>query len=112
MFDKLHRIGCTVRKVIDHDIVLMTLTEDEIEIMAEMEHTRWNVERLRNEWTWGKERDIMKVISPYLVGWSELPEDVKERDGQTVRKIPEFLAKVGLEIQRQFCRQPSSGETR
>jgi hypothetical protein len=112
MFDKLHRIGCTVRKVTDRDIVLMTFTEDEIEIMAEMEHTRWNEERLRDGWRWGKKRDIIKKTSPYLVGWSELLEDVKERDRQTVRKIPEFLAKVRLEIQRQFCRQPSSGETR
>ena len=44
----LHRIGCTVRKVTDRDIVLMTFTEDETEIMAEMEHTLWNVERLRD----------------------------------------------------------------
>jgi len=51
MFDKLHRIGCTVRKVTDRDIVLMAFIEDEIEIMAEMEHTRWNVERLRDGWT-------------------------------------------------------------
>jgi len=80
--------------------------------MAEMEHTRWNVERLRDGWTWGKKVDIIKKISPYLVGWPELPEDVKERDRQTVRKIPEFLTKVGLDIQRQLCRQPSSGETR
>ena len=65
---------------------------------------------IRYRWTWGKERDIIKKISPYLVGWSELFEDMKERDRQTVRKITEFLAKVGLEIQRQFCRQPSSGE--
>jgi len=65
---------------------------------------------LRDGWTWGKERDIIKKTSPYLVGWSELSEDVKERDRQTVHKITEFLAKVGLEIQRQFCRQPSSGE--
>lgn len=80
--------------------------------MAEMEHTRWNVERLRNGWTWGKKVDIIKKINPCLVGWSELPGDVKKRFRQTVRKIPEFLAKVGLDIQQQLCRQPSSGETR
>jgi hypothetical protein len=89
----------------------MTFTKDEIEIMAEMEHTRWSVEQLHDGCTWGKNRDIIKK-SPYLVGWSELPKDVKERNRQTVCKIPEFLAKVGLEIQRQFCRQPISGETR
>ncbi|MBA7640533.1 hypothetical protein ES703_48202 [subsurface metagenome] len=42
----------------------------------------------------------MKKTSPYLVGWSELPDNVKERDRELVRQIPEFLAKVGLEIHR------------
>jgi hypothetical protein len=100
IFDKLLQIGCTVHKVTERDIVLMTFTEDEIEIMAEMEHARWNVERLRDGWRWDEKRDMIKKTSPYLVGWSELPEDAKERDRQTVRKIPEFLAKVGLEVRR------------
>ncbi len=111
IFEKLHRIGCAVYKVTHRNITLMTFTEDEVEVMAEMEHTRWNVERLRDGWRWGKKRDTIKKTSPYLVDWSELPEDVKEQDRQTVRKIPEFLAKVGLEVQRQLCRQPGSGET-
>ena len=43
---KLRQIGCTVHKVNDRDIAPMTFTEDEVEIMAEIEHARWNVERL------------------------------------------------------------------
>jgi hypothetical protein len=100
IFDKLHRIGCTVHKITDRDIVLMEFTEDEIEIMAKMEHARWKDERLLDGWRWGEKRDIIKKTSPYLIDWSELPEDVKERDRQTVCKIPEFLAKVGLEVRR------------
>jgi len=40
IFDKLHRIGCTAHKVTGRDIVPMKFTEAEIEIMAEIEHTR------------------------------------------------------------------------
>jgi len=100
IFEKLRQIGCTVHKVTDRDIVLMTFTEDEVEIMAEMEHARWNVERFLDGWKWGDRRDVTKKTSPYLVGWSELPDDVKEWDRQTVRKIPQFMAKVGLEVHR------------
>lgn len=100
IFDKLHQIGCTVHKVTNRDITPITFTEDEIEIMAEMEHARWNMERLRDGWKWDEKRDVIKKTSPYLVGWSELPEDAKESDRQTVRRIPEFLAKVGLEVRR------------
>lgn len=99
-FEKLHQLGYTVHKITDRDITLMMFPEDEIEIMAEMEHGRWNVERLLDGWRWEERRDVMKKTSPYLVGWSELPDDVKERDREPVRQIPEFLAKVGLEIHR------------
>ena len=51
-------------------------------------------------WKWGEERDVVKKTSPYLVPWSDLPDDVKEWDRETVRKIPEILAGVGLEVHR------------
>jgi len=101
IFSKLLRIRCTVVKVIGRKAVKMTFTKDEVEIMAEMEHGRWNVERLLDGWKPGEKRDVDNKISPSLTSWNKLPEDVKEWDRDTVRKIPEFLAKVGLEIQRQ-----------
>lgn len=100
IFEKLRQIGCTVHKVADREIKLISFSDDEVELMAEMEHGRWNAERLLEGWTWGDKKDVDKKISPYLVSWSELPEDVKEWDRATVRKIPEFLAKVSLEIRR------------
>lgn len=69
--------------------------------MAEMEHARWNVERLLDGWKRGEKIDVLNKVSPHLVGWADLPEDVKEWDRKTVRKIPEYLAKVGLEVRRQ-----------
>jgi len=98
--EKLHRIGCTVRKGIGSHIRQVALTQGEIEIMAEMEHERWNAERLRDGWKLGKTKDVGNKISPYLVGWSELPDDAKEWDREAVRRIPEILAKVGLEVRR------------
>lgn len=98
--EKLRCIGCTIRRAKGRDVSLMEFTEDEIERMAEMEHARWNVERLLDGWKWGEERDVIKKTSPYLVPWSDLPDDVKEWDRETVRKIPEILARVGLEVHR------------
>jgi len=101
IFEKLREIGCTVQKVTGRKIKLITFTKDEVEPLAEIEHGRWNTERLLEGWTWGEKKDVARKISPYLVSWSELPEDVKEWDRNTVRKIPAFLTKVGLEIRRQ-----------
>lgn len=101
IFEKLSQIGCTVHKVTDPPVSLMTFTKDEIEVMAEMEHARWSVERLLKGWKWGEKRDVINKVSPYLVSWADLPDDVREWDRQAVRNMPELLAKVGLEIRRQ-----------
>jgi hypothetical protein len=100
MFRKLQNIGCSVDKVHDRTIEQIEFTGEEIEAMAEMEHERWNAERLSDGWKLGQTKNVTRKISPYLVDWADLPEDVKEWDRETVRKIPEFLAKVGLEVRR------------
>ena len=98
---KLNRIGCTVHKAANTDIRLMTFSGDELEIMAEMEHQRWYAERLLAGWVLGEERDTVKKTSPYLVPYSELPDDIRELDRRMVRNLPALLAKNGLEIHRQ-----------
>ena len=49
---------------------------------------------------YGEKRDVEKKISPYLVPWIKLADEVKEWDIQTVRELPTFLAKVKFEIYR------------
>ena len=100
IFEKLRSIRCQVNQVTDRKIAVMSFTKSEIEIMAEIEHARWNIERLQDGWQIGTPKDVKKKISPYLVSWQELPEDVKEWDRQAVRAIPKLLADAGLEIRR------------
>ena len=66
--------------------------------MAELEHERWVSERLTAGWVYSKERDASKKISPYLVPWNELPDEIKEYDRQTIRALPDLLASVKFEI--------------
>lgn len=100
IFRKLRQVGCAVHKVSPRQVVLITFTAEEIEIMAKMEHERWNSERLREGWKPGKKKNAANKISPYLVPWAQLPEEAKEWDREVVRRIPELLAQVGLEIRR------------
>ena len=100
IFRKLQCIGCSVHKVTDRTIRRIRFTRDEIEAMAEMEHARWNAERLLSGWKFGAKKDILRKTTPYLVGWAELPNPVKEKDRRIVRSIPGLLARVGLEIRR------------
>jgi hypothetical protein len=97
---KLRQIGCEIHEVTDREPAAMSFSEAEIETMAEMEHGRWNVERLMDGWRWGSEKDVERKISPYLVSWRDLPEEIKEWDRETVRAIPDYLARKRLEIRR------------
>jgi ppGpp synthetase/RelA/SpoT-type nucleotidyltranferase len=97
---KLRDIGCSVRPVTDRKIVLMSFTDEEVERLSEMEHGRWNAERLTRGWRWGDEKDTTRKISPSLVPWSELPENVRDYDRKTVRAIPRYLEAIGLEVRR------------
>jgi hypothetical protein len=96
---KLRSIGCGFAPVVDRAPKTIEFTPEEVEVMAEIEHERWVSERLLDGWVYG-ERDVEKRISPYLVPWNSLTDDVKEWDRQTVRELPKFLAKAKFEIYR------------
>jgi ppGpp synthetase/RelA/SpoT-type nucleotidyltranferase len=99
-FEKLSRMGYRANKATDLKISPIKFTEAQIEKMAEMEHARWNGERFLDGWMWGEEKDVANKISPYLVGWSDLSENEKDWDRDTVRKIPKFFAEAKMEVIR------------
>jgi hypothetical protein len=73
-------------------------SNEQIEILAEMEHGRWVVERLLAGWTYGQIRDDQRKIRPQLISWADLPEAEREKDRESVRKTPQKLADAGYEI--------------
>lgn len=96
--EKLQRIGFDIMPFVEKPEKRFEFTEEQVEILAEMEHERFVDERLKNGWVYGSPRDPVKKISPYLVPWSELTEEVKDWDRNPVRKIPDRLEACGLEI--------------
>ncbi|MGA7075059.1 MAG: RyR domain-containing protein [Halobacteriota archaeon] len=101
IISKLREIGCTMHDVGIENAKLAQLTNEEIERLAEMEHARWTIERLRDGWIYGPERNVEDKVSPYLLPWHMLSEEVKEWDRNSVREIPQYLAKVGIEVRRE-----------
>jgi ppGpp synthetase/RelA/SpoT-type nucleotidyltranferase len=97
---KLRRIGCVIVPA-DAPGEPAALTPADVELMAEIEHGRWNVERLRAGWRWAEQRDPSRQQSPYLVAWPDVPDEVREYDREAVRAIPDLLAEVGLSIRRE-----------
>jgi len=97
---KLDAVGCRIQAWTDWTGEGMAFTPADIETMAVLEHERWCRERLAEGWTAGPDRDDRRKVTPYLVAWDELAEDVKDYDRNAVRALPEVLAFAGYEIVR------------
>lgn len=98
---KLRAVGC--RRVPLSQLKgpkVETFTPEEVELLAEMEHTRWCAERYFAGWQHGAVKDKLRKISTELVPWSELPEATREYDRAPVRKIPALLATTGHAVER------------
>jgi len=98
----LEAVGFGVRKAAAKPVVFRGFTRNEIERMAELEHGRWNIERLRDGWRPGPRDDVAKTHN-CLAPWEDLPdgpEGVKRFDREAVGVFPEILAKAGLEVYR------------
>lgn len=99
--EKLKAIGCGITELGDGELGEFEFTREEIELLARMEHERWVEERLANGWTVGP-KDIDKKTTPWLlVPYEELPDEEQEKDRESVRGIPKFLAKIGVAVRRQ-----------
>jgi len=95
---KLKAIRCGIAPLMDWDVRAPDIFQENIELLAEMEHDRWMDERLRDGWQLGELRDVSQKVSPYLVPWNNLQENIKDYDRNTVGGLPVFLAKVGFRI--------------
>ena len=73
--------------------------EDGIRLLAEMEHGRWNVERLLRGWRHSETKDIAGKLNPCLVPWPALTningQDFQPYDLDAVRAAASDDVSVG-----------------
>lgn len=74
------------------------LDETRIEKLAQMEHGRWNVERLGFGWRYAREKDVLKRLSPYLIPWQKVPPEIQKYDLNAIRDLPRKLREIELEL--------------
>ena len=96
--NKMDAIGCHIEKLSDR--CLESFTTEEIEMMSVMEHDRWMNERVTNGWVYGPQKNADLRISPYIVPWEELSEEIREYDRETVRNIIPVLKSIGMGVVR------------
>ena len=99
MFIKLQAVNCGLEPLISWDEPLFSFTPKEVEKLAELEHVRWVEERIAEGWKPGVKNKELKT-TPWLIPYSQLPEEMKEFDRDPVRNIPALLARIDLKVVR------------
>ncbi len=74
------------------------LNPETIESLAELNHQLYCEMMSRKGYAYGSVRDDNKKKHPYLVQFSELPDEVKESNRNAVKQLPEKLEKIGYVI--------------
>lgn len=94
--NKLDLMGWEMRPEGSAGEVITEIPDDLVEILAVYEHDEWVRERLGYGWTYGEVKDNENKISPYLVPYNELSEEIKNLDRDTIRNIPTLLGMIGM----------------
>jgi hypothetical protein len=95
---KLGAIGRRVLSVDDAAGDVPSLSADEVELLAELEHERWMRSRTAAGWTLGP-RDDERRRHPDLIPWAELGESRRDIDRAFARALPELLARAGFVVE-------------
>jgi hypothetical protein len=95
---KLERVGLTIAPLNEWDREPLTLTREQVEEMAIVEHDRWVAERVALGWRLGPTKDVEGRSHPDLVAWAELSEPIRDYDRNLVRDIPAMLADIGYAV--------------
>lgn len=98
---KLKAVGCGIAPLTDWDAAAFGFASEEVERMAQMEHGRWCDDLRREGWKHASgPKNPAQKTHPALVPWEALPEADKETNRASVRELPAFLARAGLQVYR------------
>jgi len=88
---KLRAIGCETVNISDPREAVTKFKSEDIELLAELEHIRWNAERWLAGWRYGPPGKKAERISPHLGPWNDLDPSIKKYDYDAITQIPERL---------------------
>ena len=101
---KLDMVGCELADISDEREAIESFSDEEVEDLAIFEHDEWCKEKIGTGWEYGPEKDTDNYITPYLVPWDDLTEDIKDYDREPVRNIPSLMQSLGLKVVRSKIR--------
>jgi voltage-gated potassium channel Kch len=104
---KLRAIGCKMVKASEPGEAIEKIDWKEIEMLAPVEHARWNAERRLAGWRYGTPSNKNLRISENIAEWENLDKSIREYDEQAIADIPAVLQRANPPLK--VVRLPSSG---
>ena len=96
---KLAALGYGMKHVPSRALGTVKLDDDEIEVMARMEHERWFREQGGMGWTHAPGgEDAWRRTTPRMVPWPQLEDNLRKGYRDSVRIIPQILTNAGFEV--------------
>ena len=98
---KLRAVRCFMLNEVRSDplIHVPEFSSEDLDMLSEMEHERFNAERLQRQWRMGP-RNSKQRTTPFLVPWRDLTQEWKDVDRVMVECVPRVLDKAGYYIYR------------
>lgn len=81
-------------------VVLPEELSELAEMIAKNVHEVWSAGRMKDGWTYGKERNDAEMKHPCLVPYEELTEVEKEYDRNTSQQTLKLIMKLGFKIEK------------
>jgi hypothetical protein len=98
---KLRAVNCFMLNEERSDplVHIPEFTTEDLDMLSEMEHERFNAERLQRQWKMGP-RNSKQRTTPFIVPWRDLTQEWKDVDRVMVECVPRVLATAGYRIYR------------
>lgn len=97
----LAKAGFRLIPLRDWNAADLKIEDEDVSIMAPLEHKRWCQEKISEGWKYGPDKDDEQMTNPNLVLWEELPYDGINKNKKFIRDLPKVLARAGFQIERQ-----------
>ncbi|WP_406534768.1 RyR domain-containing protein [Methanobrevibacter sp.] len=97
---KLSIIGCDIVDKNEEGEAITEFSPEEVLDLAKLEHKEWCEEKIRTGWTYGEKKDVKNLITPYLIPWDELDDDIKQLDIDPIKHMPELMDSIDMKIVR------------
>ena len=97
---KLNMIGCEIANKSDEREAIVEFSPEEVLDLAIFEHDEWCEEKIGTGWTYGEQKDVENLVTPYLVPWDDLDAEIQQFDIDPVKNIPNLIDSIGLKIVR------------